>query len=775
MRPLQGSLGLMNSFYPRYRLLVLALFVAALPVMVIGARAAFNSTSNRVADWLPEEFEETKRLKWFGERFGSDEILMISWDECTRDDQRLHQLAAELRKPTELGGRQVTFFRQVLTGPEIIKALTEPPLDLQRQQALVRLENFLIGHDRFTSCVVAMVSPEGAEDRHGAVAHVYDCAKATCGLGRDALYVAGPTMQSVAIDNASKDSLWILSRVSMLICLILMWIGLRSFSTALMVFVPAVFCQQMSLAVIYYSGAKMDSVLLMVPSLTYVLAVSAGVHLVNYYRDAVIDKGLDGAPSRTVRYAWTPCWLAAITTSLGLVSLAVSLIVPISKFGSYAAAAVLAGTAVMILVVPSFLQQFPRRRWTATRNDAAILARRSRRWNQLLYGVSRAHGPIVVTALLLLVFAAWGVSRIRATARLEDLFRPGAKVLQDYEWLETNVGPLVPIEVIVRIPNESSRSALDRLQLAEQVRDTVKTVEGIGCAVSAATFAPPLPDDNDNGWRKAAERAVLKRKLESSLEKFAGIGYLREDEDDNTEIWRISARVSSSDRVDYGRVLEELEQKIDPLLASASESGQRPITALYCGGVPLVHKAQDQLLKDLMSSFVLAFVIIAVTMMVLLRSIRAGLVSMIPNVLPAVLVFGVMGWAGMTIEIGSLLTATAALGIAVDDTLHFIMSFRVGLMRGCTRQQAIRFAYERCGAAMIQTSLICGLGLMVFSLSPFAPVARFGWLMAAMLGAALLGDLIVLPAILKGWLGRAFLPKRPATVPLPDGEIAEAA
>ncbi|MGB6045489.1 MAG: MMPL family transporter [Pirellulales bacterium] len=763
----------MTSFYARYRRMVLALFLLAFPVVYYGAREAFNSTTNRVEDWLPKEFEETQRLDWFAERFGRDELLMVSWDDCTRDDERLPRLAAALRTPHQHDGREIQYFRQVLTGNEILKAMTEPPLDLPRQEALVRLEGWLIGYDRLTSCLVARVSEEGAADRHAAVAHVYRCAQDECDLPADALYLAGPSMQSVAIDNASKDSLWILSRLSMLICLTIMWVGFRSFSTALMVFAVAAFCQQMSLAMIYFSGTKMDSVLLMVPSLTFVLAVAAGVHLINYYRDALLHRESKDAASYAVRYGWTPCWLSAVTTALGLISLTVSLIVPIRKFGGCAAAAVLAGTAVIILVVPSLLQQFPRRHWLDEPHDATSHDRRVKRWNQLLYGISRCHVQIVCTALVLLILAGLGVSKIRATARLEDLFRPSARILKDYEWLETNVGSLVPIEIIVRIPKASQRTVMERLQLVESLRKTVNGVEGIDCTVSAATFAPPLPDEQDSGWRKAAGRAVMTRKLESSLKRFAGIGYMVEDGE--FEAWRISARVSSTARVDYGRVLQELETRIEPLLADAKEPGIAEVAATYCGGVPLVHKAQDQLLKDLINSFLLAFVIIAAAMSVLLRSIWAGLVSMIPNVLPAALVFGVMGWLGMKIEIGSLLTATAALGIAVDDTLHFIMSFRRGLFSGRTRRQAIRYAYERCGLAMVQTSLICGLGMLVFSLSPFAPIARFGWLMAAMLGAALIGDLIVLPAILKGWLGRAFLPKRPATVTMADRPLAEAA
>ena len=130
-----------------------------------------------------------------------------------------------------------------------------------------------------------------------------------------------------------------------------------------MVFSTALICQQLSLALIHYSGGKMDSVLLMVPSLVYVLSISAGVHLVNYYRDAVSDGGLSHAAYRAVKDAWTPCLLAAGTTALGLISLAVSHIIPVRKFGIYSASAVLLGIVLLIVLIPCELEQFPLQRW----------------------------------------------------------------------------------------------------------------------------------------------------------------------------------------------------------------------------------------------------------------------------------------------------------------------------------------------------------------------------------------------------------------------------
>jgi predicted RND superfamily exporter protein len=94
------------------------------------------------------------------------------------------------------------------------------------------------------------------------------------------------------------------------------------------------------------------------------------------------------------------------------------------------------------------------------------------------------------------------------------------------------------------------------------------------------------------------------------------------------------------------------------------------------------------------------------------------------------------------------------MGIAVDDTLHFLNFFDRRIAAGESREHAILAAYQHCGRAMIQTTLICGAGLAIFAFSDFVPTARFAWMMVALLAAALIGDLILLPALLLGPFSR---------------------
>ena len=117
------------------------------------------------------------------------------------------------------------------------------------------------------------------------------------------------------------------------------------------------------------------------------------------------------------------------------------------------------------------------------------------------------------------------------------------------------------------------------------------------------------------------------------------------------------------------------------------------------------------------------------------------------------------------VDIGSMMTASVAMGVAVDDTIHFLNWYRGALDNGYDRKSAIKIAYDRVATAMTQTTLIGGFGLSAFALSTFTPTQRFGVLMLILLGMALVGDLILLPALIAGPLGKYFGKERPGANP----------
>ena len=128
---------------------------------------------------------------------------------------------------------------------------------------------------------------------------------------------------------------------------------------------------------------------------------------------------------------------------------------------------------------------------------------------------------------------------------------------------------------------------------------------------------------------------------------------------------------------------------------------------------------------------------------------------MLPAMLPVGLVFGLMSWSGEPLDIGTMLTASVALGISVDGTLHLLTWFRDAISRGQPRKEAAAIALQQCGPAMLQTNAVIGISLLAFYPAELLLISRFGWVMAALITTAFVSEVIFLPALLGGVLGRS--------------------
>jgi hypothetical protein len=225
------------SFYRRYGILILAITVLSLPVVLHGAYSALVSNANNPDDWLPADFEATREYHWFSYRFGGDEILVVSWPGCTLEDERLDQLVDELIPPEDdpRAAAKPRWFRNALTGPQITEQLQAEPAELSHEEAVKRMKGWVVGPDGETSCAVLSVSPQGAANRHAAVAAVVAAAK-RCGLQEPDLKFGGPTMDSVAIDNESNKSLYRLTALSVVLSILLAWLFLKSILFIILVF-----------------------------------------------------------------------------------------------------------------------------------------------------------------------------------------------------------------------------------------------------------------------------------------------------------------------------------------------------------------------------------------------------------------------------------------------------------------------------------------------------------------------------------------------------------
>jgi hypothetical protein len=289
----------------------------------------------------------------------------------------------------------------------------------------------------------------------------------------------------------------------------------------------------------------------------------------------------------------------------------------------------------------------------------------------------------------------------------------------------------------------------------------------VGEAMSAVTFSPSPDELEAQIYAKypgAPDLVVRPRSNETIEKELRPTGYLRIDENGD-QLWRVTARLGALDEIDYGYFVAEIENKVEGAIADMREVegadpemfGDKSIGKIkYTGLVPLVYTAQHTLLNDLIWGFVGDWFLVTVVMVLVIRNLSSGILLMLPAVFPAAIVFGVMGWSNLLIDTGTVMTPAVALGVTVDDVVHFMLKFRDGMRMGKNRRNAILFAYEHCAQAMYQSWGVIALGLSVFAFSPFMPTKSFGWMMLTLLTASLAGNLIMLPALLAGPLGGLF-------------------
>ncbi len=695
-------------------------------------------------------------------------------------------------------------FSKITTTSDVLQTFRDSPSYVGDDDAFQRMKGWIISKDFRQGCFLAYYSEKGYVNPRAAIRALKKATSFHAKITESEIRIAGATADSVAIDEASELSQKTFLPIFLSVSVLILFALLRSWFAVAAVFSIAIFNEELTSALMWFTNTKMDSISVLSSSLLFVLTISGSLHLLNYYRDNISRTGRRGAVPRALRHALIPCSFACFTTVLGLFSLTVSRIAPIRKFGTFSTITLILGTIAFLIYISAFLEQFPIMKWRYQRVDFTddeekVVWKNTKKRNSVTrrfesdltlrrdvgsrVGITsllseflpmftlRFPKTVVVVNLVALVFLAVHLSNLKTVVTFHGMFPRDARVIQDYDYLETRFGGLTPIEAVLSIPKAENKddAPLSQLTLLKDVQNAAMEIEGIESVVSALNFAPELPDLNAKGIRAISARSAFNKAIASRLDLFRdSCLYDAQETPEDVEQgapeawrWRMSFRVRASEQLDYAVLLPQMREKIARTIAEREgATGLSGSTILLTGGVPLAFKAQTQLLSDLTNSYLSAFLLILITLIFLLRGSVAGLLAMIPNVFPSVVVFGFMALLGKPVDIGSMMTASVALGISVDGTIHFLNWYRQAMREGQSDYEAVRFAYRQCTAAMIQTTIICGGGMLIFAWSQFLPVARFAVMMAVLLAFSLYADLILFPPMLIGRLGRFSYPPR---------------
>lgn len=753
-----------TAWLVKYRLLVVLLTVALAAASAVGAsKLEFDST---LEGWLLEDDPGLVAYRDFIDRFVGDEISVIGVTADNVFDPKvlatIDRMSKAARKaPHAHRVRSLTnvkiFDNDPEGGLEIRRLIKTLPRTAEAAAALRRkaldnplLAGTLVAADgKTTAIVVELVGGDNLMQRK--MEQVRELEKIVAGVGAAGegmpaglgLHLGGTPVLDKAFYDYNQRDFRIILPVSSFVVLLFAWlIFRRPFFTVLPSMVVL-----LSLLIVFglmgFLGLKVSILSTMVAALVLAVGVADAVHVLSDYRRN-LEQGLDRAVAlrRSVAHLFIPCLFTSITTAAGFLSLLTSDLSPVREGGWLSAVGVMIAFGLSMTLMPALLS-FAKRH--PTRQEGGPLDRLVGAVASRMGGLSRPASVkvLVVSAVLMLAVAARLIfGGMHVGANPIGYFRPGDPVRLATELIDERLGGSTSIELLVSAPDGGLKDP-EILRRMDRVQRYVETLPGVSRALSVVDYIKELNRVVHDGDKRHAvvpnSRAAVAQyyMLLEGEEEYASMVQ------SNESLGRVTALVNFSGSDALAKRLPEVQARLQREFAGTGAS------ATITGFVKLMGDMEHYLVRSQIDSMLLAFAVITLMMFILLRSLRLGLLAMIPNLVPIFLGLGFMTLIGVGLDPGTVMIGSIALGLVVDDTVHFMVQLKRRARAGDSMSEAIAGTLQRAGRPIILTSVILMAGFLVATLGSFNPNVNFGFISAVVILLALLSDLVILPAALK--------------------------
>ena len=497
------------------------------------------------------------------------------------------------------------------------------------------------------------------------------------------------------------------------------------------------------------AGKDMNMVTGIIPTLIMTIGILDLVHLVDSYEEGVAAGLSRERILRTcVAVTVVPCIVNSFTDAIGFASFIVAPVGAIRDLGWLVSAGLLILlVAVLVIGIPALARFGGRSKEAAAR--AALPADRGligRAVLGLLDVAVRRRALVIAAAVVLFAVSALGMSRLTVDTYTIGFLPTDHRVRADHAAIEQAFGPYVPLEMTVdardaTIFEPEVMRAMDRVQSAFEGHPDIGAVTGIADIVKQSLEAyTGDPADHVIPDSRAGVVQVLENVYGQSSD---GEDHLNALLDDRREPKRthITARTGLPSANTIAATLRDLDG-----LAAAEDA---TIDVSASGYLPLYVRITRNITDAQIRSAFSAFLLVAIVMMLLLRSIKLGLLSMVPNLLPAMMTLGAMGFAGIPLDLATVLIAGIVIGISVNDTSHIMFRYRHELAASPDDPvAALRRMMIGAGRPVVMSSLVLIAGFGVLLLASVKSVFYFGLLTLATTSAALLADLLITPALI---------------------------
>lgn len=519
-----------------------------------------------------------------------------------------------------------------------------------------------------------------------------------------------------------------------------------------------------------YMGIPLSITSIIIVPLIFIISISYSIHIINHYRREYREAGdrevQYAALNAALAHAFWPCLLTALTTSIGFTSFLIVPMAPIRDLGITAAIGVMLTFVLVMLLLP-ILFSFSKGPIRGMR-----LQRHSKRgtagaWGKWTNAVVRMKAPIIGLFILVSIVCAVAATRIPVETDFLQMMGSRIPIVEETRKITDRMGAIYSYELMVELPENGLAKDPDVLRALDSLAGTAKSFESVQNTMSIADM---IRETKAVLTESNSETAALPETREEAaqyllLYEMSGGEELDKWVDYDYRTVRLSVQLGLSAGI--GDQLQIMKTKAEELFPEGSRIA-------LVGDIPVLLRMMSLLVSGQIKSIAAAMLIISLVMVLVLRSMRGGLVSMLPNLFPVISILGVMGLLGLNLDMITVMIAPMIIGIAVDDTVHFFLHFRQELYAQrpesgeagdavAPYEAALHYTFERVGNALLFTSITLTAGFSVFAFSRAGSMIHFGILSGVGIAAALLADLVLSPALLM--VLRPFRPESPGNDP----------
>lgn len=492
---------------------------------------------------------------------------------------------------------------------------------------------------------------------------------------------------------------------------------------------------------------------IILPSFLLAVGVGASVHVLSLvFQRLRRGESKNEALVHALGHSGLAIFMTSLTTAAGLASFGAAKVAPIADLGLFSSVGVLLSFFYTITLLPALLAIFPLKE--KTKKDREFEQTPFDRFLDWVTGVTTSRPKLIaIISLLLVISFSTGITRLRFSHNLLAWLPKEMAVRVATETIDANLRGSVALELVLDTGKENGlydrRVLLAMDRLGEELENFNQNSLFIGKVIDVTTILKEIHkalNENRPEMYKIPDNASLIPQ-EFLLFENSGSDDLKDFVDSQFSKARVTIKVPWRDALSYVPFIHEIEKRFHNAFDPIAIDG-RQITISTTGIMSLFARILYATMYSAAQSYGIAIVIITLMMILLIGDLRMGLVAMLPNISPILMVMGIMGWFSIPLDMFTMLVASIAIGLAVDDTIHFVYNFRKYFLVSGDVHDAVGKTLHTAGRAMLTTSIVLSIGFFIFMFASMHNVFYFGMLVGLAIVIALLADFFLAPALM---------------------------